>query len=116
MTDLNKKAIAATHVALISSDSQFREMVANTFSSQLQISLESFEGDLTQVQDSALAGATVIVVDLDAGSEEQIAAGTMVHRPAQRWPWWALVVSGAVFTVGGVVREAVPWISSLACA
>jgi pilus assembly protein CpaE len=74
MADPNKKKVAATHVVMISSDAQFREMVANTFSSQLQISLEGFEGDLTQVPDSALTGATVIVVDLDAGSEEQIAA------------------------------------------
>lgn len=74
MAELNKKTVAATHVVMISSDSQFREMVANTFSSQLQISLESFEGDLTQLPESALAKATVFVVDLDAGSEEQIAA------------------------------------------
>ncbi len=74
MAELNKKTFAATHVVMISSDSQFREMVANTFSSQLQISLESFEGDLTQLPESALAKATVFVVDLDAGSEEQITA------------------------------------------
>jgi pilus assembly protein CpaE len=74
MAELNKKTVAATHVVMISSDSQFREMVANTFSSQLQISLESFEGDLTQLPEGALAKATVLVVDLDAGSEEQIAA------------------------------------------
>ena len=83
MADLNHKKIAATHVALISPDAQFREMVANTFSSQLQISLESFEGDLTQVPDGTLAGASVIVVDLDAGSEAQIAAlaGIVARHP-----------------------------------
>jgi DNA-binding NarL/FixJ family response regulator len=74
MADQNKTSVAATHVVMISSDAQFREMVAQTFSSQLQISLESFEGDLTEVPDSALAHAAVIVVDLDAGSEAQIAA------------------------------------------
>jgi pilus assembly protein CpaE len=74
MAELNKKNVAATHVVMISSDAQFREMVANTFSSQLQISLETFEGDLTQVPENALSGATVIVVDLNAGNDEQIAA------------------------------------------
>jgi pilus assembly protein CpaE len=74
MAEPNKKSVAATHVVMISSDAQFREMVASTFSSQLQISLESFEGDLTQVPESALAGATVIVVDLNAASDEQVAA------------------------------------------
>jgi pilus assembly protein CpaE len=82
MAELNKKSVAATHVVMISSDAQFREMVANTFSSQLQISLETFEGDLTQVPENALAGATVIVVDLNAGNDEQIAAlARIASRP-----------------------------------
>lgn len=35
-----------------------------------------------------------------------IAYGTKRYRPVPSWPWWGLVVSGALFTLGGLVRHA----------
>ena len=32
--------------------------------------------------------------------------GVRRHRPSVRWPWWAMVVSGLLWAVAGVVREA----------
>jgi diguanylate cyclase (GGDEF)-like protein len=32
--------------------------------------------------------------------------GLRKHRPNVRWPWWAMVVSGVLWTVAGVAREA----------
>ncbi len=70
-----------THVVTISSDRQFRQMVETTFSSQLQISLEILDYDLTQIEDMPLEGAAVVVVDLDASDEAQVAAlGRMTSK------------------------------------
>lgn len=73
MNEQSKKR-GATHVVTISSDAEFRRMVENTFSSQLQISLEMLEADLTRIEDAPLDDAAVIVVDLDASNEAQVAA------------------------------------------
>ena len=32
--------------------------------------------------------------------------GLRRHRPLLRWPWWAMVATGALWTVAGIVREA----------
>lgn len=72
-----------THVVTISSDKQFRQMVENTFASQLQISLEMLDSDLTQIEDTPIDGAAVLIVDLDASNEAQIAAlSRITARPA----------------------------------
>lgn len=73
MAEQSRKS-GTTHVVTISSDAGFRQMVENTFSSQLQISLAMLGSDLTQVDHAALEGAAVIVVDLNAADEAQIAA------------------------------------------
>lgn len=73
MVEQSRKS-GTTHVVTISSDAGFRQMVENTFSSQLQISLAMLDSDLTQVDHAALEGAAVIVVDLNAADEAQIAA------------------------------------------
>ncbi|MBK8007401.1 MAG: response regulator receiver protein [Rhizobiales bacterium] len=81
MSEFGRKS-GTTHVVTISSDQQFRQMVENTFSSQLQISLEMLESDLTQIDDAPLEGAAVFIVDLDASNEAQIAAlSRMTMKP-----------------------------------
>jgi pilus assembly protein CpaE len=77
MAETSRKS-GTTHVVTISSDEAFRSMVESTFSSQLQISLEVLEGDFTRIDLSALEGAAVIVVDLNAADEGQIAALSQV--------------------------------------
>lgn len=32
--------------------------------------------------------------------------GLRLHRPKLRWPWWALVLTGVLWTIAGVAREA----------
>ncbi|HEY7629028.1 MAG TPA: EAL domain-containing protein, partial [Ilumatobacteraceae bacterium] len=32
--------------------------------------------------------------------------GLRIHRPKLRWPWWALVLTGVLWTIAGVAREA----------
>lgn len=73
MNELGRKS-GTTHVVTISSDREFRRMVESTFSSQLQISLEMLEGDLAQVENAPLEDAAVVIVDLDAANEAQVAA------------------------------------------
>ena len=34
--------------------------------------------------------------------------GVRRHRPSVRWPWWAMVMSGLLWAVAGVVREGHP--------
>ena len=31
--------------------------------------------------------------------------GLRLHRPSVRWPWWAMVVTGLLWTVAGIARE-----------
>lgn len=73
MNDQSRKS-GATHVVTISSDKEFRRMVESTFSSQLQISLAMLESDLTQVEAGQIEDASVVIVDLDAANETQVAA------------------------------------------
>jgi len=73
MNEQSKKG-GTTHVVTISSDRQFRQMVETTFSSQLQISLDMLDCDLTRIEDGAFEGAAVVIIDLDAANEAQIAA------------------------------------------
>jgi pilus assembly protein CpaE len=73
MAELSRKS-GTTHVVTISSDAEFRRMVETTFSSQLQISMDMLEADLTQIDEASLRDAAVVVVDLDAANEAQIAA------------------------------------------
>ena len=81
MNDLGRKS-GATHVVTISSDASFRRMVESTFSSQLQISMDVLEGDLTQIEGAELESASVIIVDLDATNEQQVAAlGRITAKP-----------------------------------
>ncbi len=88
MNEHSRKS-GTTHVVTISSDRQFRQMVETTFSSQLQISLEMLESDLTQVDDAPLGGAAVVIVDLDASDEAQIAAlARLTAKAGTRPRWW----------------------------
>lgn len=90
MNETAKKS-GTTHVVTISSDRQFRQMVESTFSSQLQISLDMFEGDLAQIEDAPLHDAAVVIVDLDATSESQIAALSHITSKPESAP--AVVVT-----------------------
>jgi pilus assembly protein CpaE len=70
-----------THVVAISPDPQFCEMIASTFSSQLQITLDLVAGDATSLAAASLEGAAVVIVDLDAARDEEIdALGDFVSR------------------------------------
>lgn len=73
MSEQGRKS-GTTHVVTVSSDRKFRQMVETTFSSQLQISMEMLESDLTQIENAPLEDAAVVIVDLDASDEAQIAA------------------------------------------
>ena len=50
-----------------------------------------------------LAAFTVLGV---AGVTASV-AGLLRHRPQPTWAWWALLVSGMLFALGGVLRDAV---------
>jgi pilus assembly protein CpaE len=73
MNELSRKN-GTTHVVMISSDAEFRRMVETTFSSQLQISMEVLEGDVSHIDSASLENASVVIVDLDAANESQVAA------------------------------------------
>ncbi len=88
MSEQTKKG-GTTHVVTISSDKQFRQMVENTFSSQLQISLDMLESDLTQIDETPLEGAAVVIVDLDASNEAQVASlARMTSKPSDGHAFW----------------------------
>ena len=51
-----------------------------------------------------LAGVTYPLVIV--GAIICAVVGVRRHRPTLRWPWWALVLTGVLWTAAGVVREA----------
>jgi len=90
MNDLSRKS-GTTHVVTISSDKEFRRMVESTFASQLQISLAMLESDLTQIEAWQIEDASVVIVDLDAANETQVAALSRLTASAGSAP--AVVVT-----------------------
>ncbi|HMN50571.1 MAG: response regulator receiver protein [Xanthobacteraceae bacterium] len=69
----NKKPDSATNVVLISTDADFRQMVVDTFATHPQIALDQFDTGISGAPDAALNAAAVVVVDLDASKDDQIA-------------------------------------------
>jgi pilus assembly protein CpaE len=75
------RSTGTTHVVAVSPDPGFRDLVAETFSSQLQITLDLVASDARALLSASLEDAAVVIVDLDAAQDEEIdALGDFVSR------------------------------------
>src|SRR5579863_1951462 len=63
-----------TRVVVLTADAAFEDSVRATFSASSQISLDVVKGRLAEHDDIDVAGATVVVADLDAGDETELQA------------------------------------------
>jgi len=68
----------------------------------LLISIGSF-GALIAAHATGVLGATTYAFVI-VGAIICAFIGVRRHRPAVRWPWWALVLTGVLWTIAGVVR------------
>lgn len=74
-------------VVVLTADPAFEDSVRNTFSASPQIALDVIAGTLTGSADSiALEGATVVVVDIDAGDAAELLALERLMLRIGNWP------------------------------
>ncbi|MFN3658223.1 MAG: CpaE family protein [Pseudolabrys sp.] len=76
-----------TGVVVVSADAAFGEAVQKTFGTSSAIDLTMVPGALAQQGDELdVRGATVVVIDLDAGREEEMAALARLMTRVGQWP------------------------------
>ncbi len=76
-----------TRVVVVTADAEFDRLARATFGTSSQIDLSLASGPLSALGDTlALADATVVVVDLDAGREEEMAALARLMARVGAWP------------------------------
>ncbi|MDT3685134.1 MAG: response regulator receiver protein [Pseudorhodoplanes sp.] len=76
-----------THVVLLTADSDLEESVRTTFGASQQIELHVLTATITSAADKIdPQGATVILVDLDTGSDEDMAALERLMLRIGHWP------------------------------
>ncbi len=76
-----------TGVVVVSADAEFGSAVRATFGASKAIDLTLVAGTLAEQADTLdLGAATVVVVDLDAGSEEEMAALARLMARVGQWP------------------------------
>jgi pilus assembly protein CpaE len=76
-----------TKVVLLTADDEFAASARATFGASAQIDLQLIAGTLSELGGALdLAGATVVVVDLDAGREDEMAALQDLLAATGSWP------------------------------
>jgi pilus assembly protein CpaE len=79
--------IIQARVVAVTADAAFDHMCRVTFGASGQIELSMMNGRLSELADSLQVGdATVVVLDLDAGSEEEMAALARLMARIGTWP------------------------------
>ena len=74
-------------VVVLTADEAFEESVRATFSASPQIGLDVVKGRLADRDDKIdIAGATVVVVDVDAGDETELQALERLMARIGNWP------------------------------
>jgi pilus assembly protein CpaE len=73
-------------VVVITADKGFNESVRATFGASPQIGLDVVEGRLSERDQVDIGGATVLVVDIDAGDEAEMAALERMVTRIGNWP------------------------------
>ena len=76
-----------TRVVVLSADAEFDASVRSTFGASAAIELTMVSGRLADQGDSLdVSGATIVVVDLDAGRDEEMAALARLMIRVGQWP------------------------------
>ncbi len=76
-----------TRVAVLTADAEFDNLVRSTFSASSAIELSVTSGHLSEQGDTlAVSDATVVVVDLDAGRADEMAALARLMARIGNWP------------------------------
>ncbi len=76
-----------THVVVLTADAEFDRSARATFGASNAIELTMVPGRIADCGDTLdVAKATVVVVDLDAGSAEEMAALTRLMARVRAWP------------------------------
>ncbi len=75
-----------TKVVVLTADDGFEESVRATFGASAQIGLDIIKGKLSAQDDIDLAGATVVVADLDAGDDTELQALEHIMARVGNWP------------------------------
>ena len=91
-----------TRVVVLTADAAFEDLVRATFSVGTQIGLDVVKGRLAEHGDLDVAGATVVVADVDAADESELAA---LERLMLRIGSWPPVVAVTASFDGAVARR-----------
>jgi pilus assembly protein CpaE len=91
-----------TRVVVLTADAAFEDSVRATFSVGTQIDLDVVKGRLAEHGDLDVAGATVVVADVDAADESELAA---LERLMLRIGSWPPVVAVTASFDGAVARR-----------
>src|SRR3984957_14940704 len=75
-----------TRVVVVTGDDAFAEQARSTFGASAKITLDVIKGGLTGAGDIDVAGASVVVVDIDASDESQLEALTRLMTRIGNWP------------------------------
>jgi pilus assembly protein CpaE len=75
-----------TRVVVLTADAAFEDSVRATFSASSQISLDVVKGRLAEHGEIDVAGATVVVADVDTGDEAELAALEGLMLQIGSWP------------------------------
>jgi pilus assembly protein CpaE len=77
---------AQTKVVVVTGDEAFAEQVRSTFGASAKITLDVIKGGLTGAGDIDVAGASVVVVDINASDEAELETLTRLMTRVGSWP------------------------------
>src|SRR5580700_8992092 len=77
---------AQTKVVVVTGDDAFAEQVRSTFGASTKITLDVIKGGLTGAGDIDVAGASVVVVDINASDEAELETLTRLMTRIGNWP------------------------------
>jgi pilus assembly protein CpaE len=77
----------ATKLVVLTADGAFEQSVRDTFGASALIDLDVIAGNLSDCSDAfQFEGATVVIIDVDAGAEAELAALERLMLRVGRWP------------------------------
>ena len=79
-------SVMQTKVVVLTADDGFEEQVRATFGNSAKITLEVIKGRLSGAGDKALAGASVVVADIDGSDEAELVALESLMARIGAWP------------------------------